>query len=129
MHARRYAFLHEEDNILHALGIEDSRGNNLDNAICAEVDRIDLDKRDVIKSEAFERILNATIPTNEVEAFYVGYHFAQKVKETNAKKGAPEKKDDPDPPTHFIVFDRSTLIALAVFTAIFIIDICVTILL
>lgn len=108
MHARRYAFLHEEDNILHALGIEDSRGNNLDNAICAEVDRIDLDKRDVIKSEAFERILNATIPTNEVEAFYVGYHFAQKVKETNA---------------------RSTLIALALLTGLLIINICLIILL
>lgn len=129
MYARRYAFLHEEDNIYQAIGIEDNRGDNLYESICAEVYRIDQDTRDVSKSEAFERVLNATVPTNEVEAFWVGYTFAQKVKETNAKKGAPDKKDDPDPPTHFIVFGHRSLIALVLLIALFIIDICVTILL
>ena len=131
MYARRYAFLHEEDNIHSAIGIEKNRGDNLDSAICAEVDRMVQDNRDMRKSEGFERILNVTIPTNEVEAFYAGYMYGQiiqKMNETNAQIGAPDKQDDHDPPTHFIVFDRSTLIELALFMAIFIIDICVTIL-
>lgn len=76
MYARRYAFLHEEENICPAIGIDDKRGHNLYELICAEVYRIDQDTRDVSKSEAFERVLNATIPTNEVEAMYVGFVVA-----------------------------------------------------